>query len=262
MLSRTTRYAAAAVVIAVAPGTLAQNFNIDFEILTGTPTSTYGAAGAQPGVWTNPVIAGVVTPIPLNDTTGAATGVTLQCAGPVFSFTTNNALTTGDDEALMDDLLDLSNLFGVPINFVFTGLQAGTYDVYAYAWAPDDPINFITAINVNGQPDENVGGAIWPGSHVEGVTYATQSTTIAAGQTLTVAATPIAGFGSLNGIQIKKGGCYADCNGIGGLTIADFGCFQTRFVAQDPYADCNNVGGLTIADFGCFQTKFVQGCTP
>ncbi len=54
--------------------------------------------------------------------------------------------------------------------------------------------------------------------------------------------------------------CYPDCNGAGGLTIADFGCFQTKFVAGDPYADCNGVGGLTIADFGCFQTKFVAGC--
>jgi hypothetical protein len=26
------------------------------------------------------------------------------------------------------------------------------------------------------------------------------------------------------------------------------------------YADCNNDGGLTIADFGCLQTKFVAGC--
>ncbi len=55
-------------------------------------------------------------------------------------------------------------------------------------------------------------------------------------------------------------GCYADCNGVGGLTIADFACFQTQFVAGDPYADCNGTGGLTIADFACFQTKFVAGC--
>ncbi len=54
--------------------------------------------------------------------------------------------------------------------------------------------------------------------------------------------------------------CYPDCNGVGGLTIADFGCFQTAFVAGAPYADCNGVGGLTIADFGCFQTAFVAGC--
>ncbi len=54
--------------------------------------------------------------------------------------------------------------------------------------------------------------------------------------------------------------CYPDCNSDNQLTIADFGCFQTQFVAGDPYADCNAAGGLTIADFGCFQTAFVQGC--
>ncbi len=54
--------------------------------------------------------------------------------------------------------------------------------------------------------------------------------------------------------------CYPDCSGDGSLTIADFGCFQTKFVAGDPYADCNSVGGLTVADFGCFQTRFVAGC--
>jgi sugar lactone lactonase YvrE len=54
--------------------------------------------------------------------------------------------------------------------------------------------------------------------------------------------------------------CYPDCNGSGTLTVADFGCFQTKFVAGDPYADCNGDGQRTVADFGCFQTKFVQGC--
>jgi hypothetical protein len=61
-------------------------------------------------------------------------------------------------------------------------------------------------------------------------------------------------------LALESIACYPDCNSVGGLTIADFGCFQTRFVAGDPYADCNGVGGLTIADFGCFQTRFVQGC--
>jgi hypothetical protein len=54
--------------------------------------------------------------------------------------------------------------------------------------------------------------------------------------------------------------CYADCNGDGQLTVADFGCFQTRFVVNDFYADCNGDGQRTVADFGCFQTKFVVGC--
>ncbi len=54
--------------------------------------------------------------------------------------------------------------------------------------------------------------------------------------------------------------CYADCNGSGSLTIADFGCFQAKFAAGDPYADCNGSSTLTIADFGCFQSAFASGC--
>ena len=54
--------------------------------------------------------------------------------------------------------------------------------------------------------------------------------------------------------------CYPDCNADRSLTVADFGCFQTKLVAGDPYADCNQDGLLSVADFGCFQTKFVVGC--
>lgn len=56
------------------------------------------------------------------------------------------------------------------------------------------------------------------------------------------------------------GACYPDCNVDGTLTVADFGCFQAKFVAADPYADCNASASLTIADFSCFQTKFAAGC--
>ena len=61
--------------------------------------------------------------------------------------------------------------------------------------------------------------------------------------------------------------CYANCtndlsrvNGQHVLTVADFGCFQTRYVMRDPYADCNQDAQFTVADFGCFQTKFAAGC--
>ncbi|MFM9995890.1 MAG: FG-GAP-like repeat-containing protein [Phycisphaerales bacterium] len=53
---------------------------------------------------------------------------------------------------------------------------------------------------------------------------------------------------------------YADCNNSGTLTVADFGCFQGKYVLGDLYADCNNSGTLTVADFGCFQGKYVLGC--
>ncbi|MFM9995498.1 MAG: hypothetical protein ACKVU4_06805 [Phycisphaerales bacterium] len=54
--------------------------------------------------------------------------------------------------------------------------------------------------------------------------------------------------------------CYPDCNGSGALTVADFGCFQGKYVLGDLYADCNASGSLTVADFGCFQGKYVLGC--
>jgi len=54
--------------------------------------------------------------------------------------------------------------------------------------------------------------------------------------------------------------CYPDCNLDTILSVADFGCFQTRFILGDPYADCDGSTTLTVADFGCFQTKFILGC--
>ncbi|MFM9995901.1 MAG: S8 family serine peptidase [Phycisphaerales bacterium] len=54
--------------------------------------------------------------------------------------------------------------------------------------------------------------------------------------------------------------CYPDCNASGNLTVADFGCFQGKYVLGDPYADCNNSGTLTVADFGCYQGRYVLGC--
>jgi hypothetical protein len=54
--------------------------------------------------------------------------------------------------------------------------------------------------------------------------------------------------------------CYADCTGDRVLTVADFGCFQTKFTLGLATADCNADGALSVADFGCFQTKFVFKC--
>jgi hypothetical protein len=59
---------------------------------------------------------------------------------------------------------------------------------------------------------------------------------------------------------VEDSDCYPDCNQDGALTVADFGCFQTQFVAGNMYTDCNADGQLTVADFGCFQSSFVTGC--
>ncbi len=76
------------------------------------------------------------------------------------------------------------------------------------------------------------------------------------------ALTPGAGTLTNNAGQsgVLNPACYPDCNGSSTLTIADFGCFQSRFAQGHPGADCNASGTLTIADFGCFQSTFSGGC--
>jgi len=55
--------------------------------------------------------------------------------------------------------------------------------------------------------------------------------------------------------------CYADCDGVGGLTGNDFQCFLNAYVAASSTANCDGVGGLTANDFQCFLDKFVAGCS-
>jgi hypothetical protein len=55
--------------------------------------------------------------------------------------------------------------------------------------------------------------------------------------------------------------CYADCDGIGGLTANDFACFLTAYSAGLSYANCDGVGGLTANDFSCFLNVFAAGCS-
>jgi photosystem II stability/assembly factor-like uncharacterized protein len=54
--------------------------------------------------------------------------------------------------------------------------------------------------------------------------------------------------------------CYADCDGIGGLTANDFLCFITAYAAGANYANCDGAGGLTSNDFQCFLNAYVAGC--
>jgi hypothetical protein len=72
------------------------------------------------------------------------------------------------------------------------------------------------------------------------------------------------GYNSLVGVHEALvwvgSACYANCDGVGGLTANDFQCFLANFVLSNPYADCDGAGGLTANDFQCFLDKFVAGC--
>jgi outer membrane protein assembly factor BamB len=103
----------------------------------------------------------------------------------------------------------------------------------------------LYALDLSREPAE-------PGFVAGHVIAAGSSPGLAGANLYTIGAGGVAAFGAAI--------CYPDCTGESALTVADFGCFQTRFVAGDPYADCSGDAALTVADFGCFQTKFVAGC--
>ena len=61
-------------------------------------------------------------------------------------------------------------------------------------------------------------------------------------------------------VLFGRGGCRADIDGDGELTIFDFLGFQNLFDAGDPLADFDGDGELTIFDFLAFQNAFDAGC--
>lgn len=205
----------------------AQSFNVDIGSSNlSIPNSTYGAAAAQPGVWTR-VSAVPAGPQALKDlSTGNLTAVTLTVTGGLGDFSFNNAGTALDDERLLDDAMDLGTSAST---WTFSGLAAGNYQVYTYAWAPDD-VSYRTNVAVTGAAEASqlVGGA-WAGSHAQGLTYALHTRSIAAGGTIVVTTNTSIGFGAVNGFQIYKvpdvGPIQAFCFGDGSSTLCPCGNF-------------------------------------
>ena len=227
-----SRLACLPVALALASLSSAQEFNIDFNTAAGSPSASYGAAAGQPGTWNAVpavVTTGAVAPTPLLDTSGAATsvGVRLQ-AGGTFSlgyngfsnWNWNNPATTGDDEALMDDIVDVGGGYPTgPLSQVrvrINGLPSKLYDIYTYSFAPDNylPGNggspWQTNVEVIGSADgvQTVGALDWPAAgHTHLETYAKHTVLVTAGTPLDIfvtAGAPNLGFGSLNGIQIVE----------------------------------------------------------
>lgn len=140
----------------------AQSFNVDigrigysWEEGVLTPSSSYGAAAAQPGFW-NEVGTDATPTSPLNDLNGVATGVTLtrSMIGSVDSRPTFS--TTGDCESLLDD----AQVAMAPLTYTFSNLAAGNYIIYTYAIDNYDYDNHptVTMNNASGMVQQSVGG--------------------------------------------------------------------------------------------------------
>ncbi len=178
---------------AVSISAQAQSLNIDYGFPETVPPQSYGAAAHQPGLWNN--LLGADDPSGLKDIQGNSTAVQIVADLPFGLAYTDHPGTTGGDEALLDDYLDLHD---TPSAFNIVGLIPGKYSVYTYAWAPDID-QFRTLVTV-GHNTQSIGG-VWNGTLEQGTTYAKHTITIANDQPLSIRTFGL-GAGTLNGFQI------------------------------------------------------------
>ncbi len=182
-------------------GSIAQNLNIDINAATGSgagvPILTYPAAGLA-GVWNNvpPTGSG---PFTLNNFAGNPSGATLSRSGASTSFQSNSPATSGDFEALIDDV---ENLSGGATTYTISGLLPGAYQVTTYAIAPDNAA-YRTNVEVVGAGTQVVGGALADNAFALGVTHALHTRNIGSGQSLVINASTAVSFGSVNGLQLR-----------------------------------------------------------
>jgi hypothetical protein len=140
--------ASAAVVLSVlvmATGAGAQSLNVDIDqtgtnpaLGQGVPSSAFGAAANQPGVWNSYVA--TTAAVPLVDLSGAATSASVQITATSTSPTTlafNNPAHTGDFALLLNDGSQIGTTTqGGTRTYTFSGLASGPYSVVTYTARP------------------------------------------------------------------------------------------------------------------------------
>lgn len=261
---------ALALAVLCAASTRAQSFNVDVgEDLTlgsfGTPLNSYPGAAGQPGFWNGLTdgVSGQSTPptgaatpwwvANLSDLAGNATGVSVRAVmagNSVGDFAFDNFGTFGGHQALYDDCGDVGGTIAQAL-WTFQNLEAGYYEVYVYAFAPDNS-TFITRVSVadTTSTDPQTAGGAWPGGHLLGTTY-TRHTVPCAGGTITITATTVAGFGSVNGFQLVRTGPLdvgtAYCSGDGSGAACPCG---NAGAAGNGCASSVNASGAHLAAVG------------
>ncbi len=260
MIPKKSFFLLATLGLASAPGAFAQAINIDIgdpASAAGVPTNAYGAVAGLPGLWN--AIDSTINVQPLLDVAGNTTTATILIGGN-GNFYTNNAGTSGDDEALMDDLWCPAG----SADLIVSGLADNTYTFYTYAWAPDNS-TYVTNVDIllSVDPSQDVGG-VWPGGHLLGTTYALHTgIVVSGGNDVEIDLTAVVQFDSVNGIQIVPdsgplGNNYCspavpNSTGLSG-TISAFG---SLFVSANDVT--LTADQLPPMQFGYFLTSQTQG---
>jgi hypothetical protein len=171
--------AAASAVIAW-PGTAAaQSVNIDFGGSGSAPSASYGAAGPA-GTWNAVGLLGSGVLAPLVGLDGAPTAAKVRMIGADALVGSNDPATSGDDQALIDDMLIG---FNDPLDVCVwvEDLEPGDYEVLIYALTPNNP-TLMHRVRVDfATPGATWIGGAWPGAHQEGVTFERFNVTVTDG---------------------------------------------------------------------------------
>jgi hypothetical protein len=263
MLRSTRALVGAFALAAFAPFGSAQAINLDIGTFNAEPSSNYGGAIGQAGVWNRMTVVGGG---PLQDILGAATPVSVSATNALhFAFGFDNPNTFGDDALLLDGGHDGD------LTLRFTGIQNGDYRVCTYAFPPDNRLNYFTAVAVTGSIDAQqiVGGADWTGAHVQGETHALHRVVVTGG-TLEIVCTISSLYATINGVQIEPanftpvGYCTAKVNSLGCTpTIAGIGSSSATatsgFVVESRDTRNQRPGLLLYGTNGRGATPFLGG---
>lgn len=260
--------------LALAPGALAQSFNIEFGNGLGAPSDEYPAAGL-PGRWNTFAVLPSGQRRPLVALDAGATNARIYNIGGSSLLAHDNPATSGDDEKLLDEML-LS--FNNPVDacIFFEGLQNGRYEVLMYAITPNDPTRTCSTRVDNAATGPTLIGGAWPGFHARGTSFSRHYVTVTNGTAGTHSGVFGGNFQSgINAIQLRLlPACPRDLddgsgrgNSDNAVTIDDLLYFLVQFDAGSSRADLDNGSNagirddaVTIDDLLFFLRGFEQGC--
>lgn len=197
---RSLHRASLAIALTLSPLAFCQSINLDLGDATGVPADTYGGAANRPGFW-NIWNGGDTNPFLLLDLGRNESRVYIRQTVPFGIGISDSNDTAGDDEALFDDYITVRG----GSRHTISGLSPGEYEVFVYAWPPDNAA-FQTLVGVNDIDFGSVSGE-WPGTFVEGVTHARGVVPIRTDEPMLIRCFGI-GFATINGIQLVQNAAW------------------------------------------------------
>src|SRR5262249_13846002 len=151
----------------------AQSFNVDIgpNVVDPTPSSTYGAGASQPGYWHAWAGNSPSSLVRIDGTASSASAQYLLNPTGWGETEADLAGPSGEGELLMDDRREALTTFGSIEDIEVSGLWNGEYDVFTYCF---DSLAGTSRVQVLGSSDPAVvlGGGTFPGSQIQGQTYA------------------------------------------------------------------------------------------